>query len=97
MKVMKILVAFIVGFVTAIYLLLNWLVTKYEVLKGFKKGIIDDFEYLLLGYNTIKTEPYYKRWGMNESSYRSFRHHMSSYNDYYKNKGFKEDEEEEEC
>ena len=56
-----------------------------------KKKFVDKIEYLLLGYNTIKTKPYMPRY--TRTSYKSYRgDQTTSFADYYPNKDFQEDE-----
>ena len=77
------------GFVGGIYALLRFIVRFEDMLIGFKKDIVNKIEYLLFGYNTIKTMPYshyaYKRYGRRTPSFSS-----------YYSKSFDNDEEEEE-
>lgn len=87
------LVIMMVGFIGGVLAFLKWLTKCENALVSFKRGLIDDFEYLLLGYNTIKGarkyryyQPYFRR------RYRS--DYRTSYADYF-DKGFEEDENEE--
>lgn len=79
---------FIAGFVGGLVVFLKWFVKFPTVLHAFKQDLVEKFEYLLLGYNTHKGprktyyQPYYNRYR------RTFR-------DYYGDKSFEEDEEEE--
>lgn len=89
------LVMAMVGFIGGIYAFLKWLTKCENALLNFKRGLVDDFEYLLLGYNTIKGakkyryRPYYRRRPMYRSNYKT-----RSYNDYF-DISFEEDENEE--
>lgn len=85
-KMLVAVVIFVGGFVGGFLTLLKWISMCSDVLVRFKKKVIDDFEHLLLGYNTIKTRPYRPYY---RSRYRS--NYTTCYNDYYK-RSFEEDE-----
>ena len=92
-KIVISLVMAMVGFIGGIYAFLKWLTKCENALLSFKRGLVDDFEYLLLGYTTIKGarkyryQPYYRR--------RPYSGYYTSYRDYYGDKTFEEDENEE--
>ena len=84
---------FILGFISGIILVLtiigNMTMEDLEKMTSsyHKKKFIDKIEYLLLGYNTIKTKPHSPSY----IKYRDKYYHAASYKDYYK-KRFEEDE-----
>lgn len=86
---------FIAGFVGGLCAFLKWIVKFPDVLNAFKKDIVDKIEYLLLGYNTIKgpRKTYYHPPYYGRSPYSGY--YTTSYRDYYGDKSFEEDEEEE--
>lgn len=93
-KIVISLVMAMVGFIGGIYAFLKWLTKCENALYSFKRGLVDDFEHLLLGYTTIKGakkyhyQPYYRKRPMYHSNYRT------SYDDYF-DISFEDDENEE--
>ena len=92
-KIMISFVMLVIGFIGGIVAFLRFIARSGRTLHEFKIELIERFEYLLLGYNTIKGprkaryySPYMRR------PYSSYR---TSYRDYYGDKSFEEDEEEE--
>ena len=92
-KLMVSFVMFIIGFIGGIYAFLKWIVKSDRLLPAFKKGLVDDFEYILLGYNTVKT--YSKRHRWDYQYYPRYDSHRKYFKDYYHSNDFKKDEEEE--
>lgn len=94
---LKDVLIFIVGFVGGIGLavtkVLKWTTKHGDVLLDWKKAVIDDIEYLLLGYNTIKTRRYSDYGPYQPGNRKPRNYYTTSYNNYYK-KSFREDEEE---
>lgn len=90
----KIILGFISGIILVLTIIGNMAMEDLEKMTSSynKKKFIDKIEYLLLGYNTIKTRPYMPRY--TGKSYKSYRgSQMTSFADYYPNKDFEEDEE----
>lgn len=88
----KIILGFISGVIFVLVIIGNMTMEDLEKMTSsyHKKKFIDKIEYLLLGYNTIKTRPYTSYNGKSYKSYRSS--HTTSFADYYPNKIFEEDE-----
>jgi len=87
------IIIFVTGFIGGVCTFLRWISWSGRTLHDLKIDLIERFEYLLLGYNTIKGprksryySPYIRR------PYNSYR---TSYRDYY-DKSFEEDEEDKE-
>ena len=83
-------VMLVIGFIGGIYAFLRWIAKLDNTLNKFKEGLVDDFERLLLGYNTVKTR---RRF-----DYYSYYHGPKKrryFGDYYHSNDFNKDEEEE--
>lgn len=84
---------FIAGFAGGLFVFLKWIMKKFPAARhAFKLELIEEFEHLILGYNTVKGprkgyyQPYYRRYPY--SGYRT------TYRDYYGDKSFEDDEKE---
>jgi hypothetical protein len=86
-------VMLVIGFISGIYAILRLIIWSDGTLHGFKIAIIERFEYLLLGYNTIKGPR--KSYYHSSCIRRPYSNYRTSYRDYYGDKGFEEDEEAE--
>lgn len=84
---------FTAGFVGGLFAFLKLIMKFPAMLHAFKLDLIEKFEYLLLGYNTVKGprnpyyQPYYRR-----RPYNGYYH--TTYRDYYGDKSFEDDEKE---
>ena len=88
----KIILGFISGVIFVLAIIGNMTMEDIEKMTSSynKKKFIDKIEYLLLGYNTIKTRPYTRYAG----KYKPYRgSYTTSFADYYPNMSFEEDEE----
>lgn len=90
-RMITVIIIFVTGFIGGVYTLLRFISRSGRALHEFKIELIERFEYLLLGHNTIK--------GPRKSSYcspyirRPYSSYRTSYGYYHDNKSFEEDEE----
>lgn len=93
MKIFKNILLILAGFVGGIMLMLKWIARFEFLLKDIKKDFINKVEYILLGYNTIKTPPYTHR-SRPYSYYGGPLYGRTTYRNYWPNGSFEEDENE---
>lgn len=91
-RIITVIIIFVTGFIGGVYTLLRFISRSGRALHEFKIELIERFEYLLLGYNTIK--------GPRKSSYcssyirRPYSSYRTSYGYYHDNKSFENEDEE---
>ena len=91
-KIVVSFVALVIGFIGGIYVFLRLISWSGSTLHTVKIDLIEKFEYLLLGYNTVKGPR--KTYYYNPYVRRPYSSYRTSYRDYYGDKGFEEDEKE---
>lgn len=79
-------VMLVIGFISGVIAFLRLITMGENTLDSFKRGLIDDFEKLLLGYNTVKT-----RKGFDYYSYYHGPKKRRYFRDYYPSNDFEED------
>lgn len=82
-------VMLVIGFISGVIAFLRLITMGENTLDSFKRGLIDDFEKLLLGYNTVKT-----RKGFDYYSYYYGPKKRRYFRDYYPSNDFEEDEKD---
>lgn len=94
MRILKNILLLFIGFIGGIVAFVTFIDETEDLtcekISRCKHNLIDKFEKLLLGYNTIKTKPYRPYYRPSHPRYRS-NYYTTSYNDYYK-RSFEEDE-----